>query len=152
VNATQDLLENARGQLRVLAEVAAADSNYFRTEQAAICVPRPHLCAHIDAIYVSFEAGIIGWSPASTRTAGTRYALFPASANALPAKSTAISFAVRRTRHPKFFDIWPHEVGNYDVAPRTEYSHCRLSGAKDNAALAVTGALDQYGNRFPILS
>ena len=58
VERTQDLIENTESPLRFLAEVAAADPGYFRTEQSNDLLYRALTsAAHIDAVYVSFEDG-----------------------------------------------------------------------------------------------
>src|ERR1700704_5688594 len=58
VERTQELIESTESPLRLLAEVAAADPNYFRTEQSRDLLYRILTsAAHIDAVYVSFEDG-----------------------------------------------------------------------------------------------
>ena len=58
VERTQDLIESTESPLRFLAEVAAADPGYFRTEQSRDLLYRALTsAAHIDAVYVSFEDG-----------------------------------------------------------------------------------------------
>jgi ABC-type nitrate/sulfonate/bicarbonate transport system substrate-binding protein len=58
VERTQDLIDNTESPLRFLAELAAADPGYFRTEQSRDLLYRALTsAAHIDAAYVSFEDG-----------------------------------------------------------------------------------------------
>ena len=58
IERTQDLIEGTESPLRLLAEVAAADPGYFRTEQSRDLLYRALTsAAHIDAAYVSFEDG-----------------------------------------------------------------------------------------------
>jgi ABC-type nitrate/sulfonate/bicarbonate transport system substrate-binding protein len=58
VERTQDLIENAESPLRFLADLAAADPGYYRTEQSNDLLYRALTSgAYIDAAYVSFEDG-----------------------------------------------------------------------------------------------
>jgi hypothetical protein len=58
VERTQDLIENTESPLRFLADLAAADPGYFRTEQSNDLLYRALTSgAYIDAAYVSFEDG-----------------------------------------------------------------------------------------------
>ena len=58
VERTQNLIDSTETPLRFLAEVAAADPGYFRTEQSNDVLYRALTsAAHIDAVYVSFEDG-----------------------------------------------------------------------------------------------
>ncbi len=60
---------------------------------------------------------------------------------------------MRRTRHRKFFDIWPHEVGNYDVATETDIRTLPgYQAAKITRTLAVTEPSINPDTGFPILS
>jgi len=154
VERTQDLIENTESPLRFLAEVAAADPNYFRTEQSRDLLYRALTsAAHIDAIYVSFEDGyhrVVTRIDEDRRHADTR---IPASANWHSSYIDAISYALRRTRHRKFFDIWPHEVGNYDVATETDIRTLPgYQAAKITRTLAVTEPSINPDTGFPILS
>ena len=58
VERTENLIDSTESPLRFLAEVAAADPGYFRTEQSRDLLYRALTSAtHIDAVYVSFEDG-----------------------------------------------------------------------------------------------
>ena len=124
VERTQDLIENTESPLRFLAEVATADPGYFRTEQSHDLLYRALTsAAHIDAAYVSFEDGyhrVVTRIDEDRRRADPR---IPAAANWHASYIDAITFALSRVRHRKFFDIWPHQVGNYDVRHRHRHSH-----------------------------
>src|SRR5712672_2747395 len=117
VERTQDLIENTESPLRFLAEVAGADPSYFRTEQSRDLLYRALTsAAHIDAIYTSFEDGyhrVVTRIDEDRRRADPR---IPAAANWHASYIDAITFAFSRVRHRKFFDIWPNQVGEYNVA------------------------------------
>jgi class 3 adenylate cyclase/ABC-type nitrate/sulfonate/bicarbonate transport system substrate-binding protein len=154
VERTQDLIESTESPLRFIAEVAAADPGYFRTEPSRDLLYRALTsAAHIDAVYVSFEDGyhrVVTRIDEDRRRSDPR---IPAAANWHASYIDAITFALSRVRHRKFFDIWPHQVGNYDVATDTDI---RLlpgyQSAKITRTLAVTEPLINPDTGFPILS
>ncbi|HXL12809.1 MAG TPA: ABC transporter substrate-binding protein [Bradyrhizobium sp.] len=154
VERTQDLIENTESPLRFLAEVASADPGYFRTEQSRDLLYRALTsAAHIDAAYVSFEDGyhrVVTRIDEDRRRADSR---IPATANWHSSYIDAITHALLRVRHRKFFDIWPHEVGNYDVATATDIRILPgYQAAKTTRTLAVTEPSINPDTGFPIIS
>src|SRR6195952_2356783 len=154
VDRTQDLVENTESPLRFLAEVATADPAYFRTEQSRDLLYRALTSAvYIDAIYVSFEDGyhrVVTRIDEDRRQADPRIS---ASANWHSSYIDGINYGLRRTRHRAFFDIWPHQVGGYDIA--TEADIRGLPGyqaAKTTRTLAVTEPSINPDTGFPIIS
>ncbi len=154
VERTQELIESTESPLRFLAEVAAADPGHFRIEQSNDLLHRALTsAAHIDAIYVSFEDGyhrVVTRIDEDRRHADPH---IPAAANWHASYIDAITFALSRTRHRKFFDIWPHLVGEYNVA--TDLDVRILPGyqaAKITRTLAVTEPSINPDTGFPILS
>jgi class 3 adenylate cyclase len=109
--------------------------------------------AHIDAVYVSFEDGyhrVVTRIDEDRRRADPA---IPASANWHSSYVDAITYALLRVRHRKFFDKWPHQVGQYDVA--TEIDIRSLPGyqaAKMTRTLAVTEPSINPDTGFPIIS
>jgi|GEM_PF-249302 len=154
VERTQDLIENTESPLRFLAELASADPGYFRTEQSRDLLYRALTsAAHIDAAYVSFEDGyhrVVTRIDEDRRRADPR---IPATANWHSSYIDAITYALLRVRHRKFFDIWPHEVGNYDVATDTDIRILPgYQAAKTTRTLAVTEPSINPDTGFPIIS
>jgi class 3 adenylate cyclase/ABC-type nitrate/sulfonate/bicarbonate transport system substrate-binding protein len=154
VERTQDLIESTESPLRFIAEVAAADPGYFRTEQSRNLLYRALTsAAQIDAVYVSFEDGyhrVVTRIDEDRRRSDPR---IPATANWHASYIDAITFALARTRHRKFFDVWPHQVGEYDTA--TDLDIRTLPGyqaAKITSTLAVTEPTINPDTGFPILS
>jgi class 3 adenylate cyclase/ABC-type nitrate/sulfonate/bicarbonate transport system substrate-binding protein len=154
VERTENLIESTETPLRFLAEVAAADPGYFRTEQSNDLLYRALTsAAHIDAVYVSFEDGyhrVVTRIDEDRRRGDPRIA---AAANWHASYIDAITFALSRVRHRKFFDIWPHLLGGYDVATDTDIR--TLPGyqtAKLTRTLAVTEPAINPDTGFPILS
>ena len=153
VERTQQLIESTESPLRFLAEVAAADPTYFRTEQSRDVLYRALTsAAHIDAVYVSFEDGyhrVVTRIDEDRRRGDPR---IPAAANWHSSYIDAITYGLSRVRHRRFFDIWPHQVGEYDVG--TDMDIRTLPGyqtAKTTRTLAVTAPSINPDTGFPIL-
>jgi class 3 adenylate cyclase len=154
VDRTQELIEGTESPLRFLAEVAAADPGYFRTEKSRDLLYRALTsAAHIDAVYVSFEDGyhrVVTRIDEDRRRSDPR---IPATANWHSSSIDAITFALSRVRHRKFFDIWPHEVGGYDAGTETDIRILPgYQAAKITGTLAVTEPSINPDTGFPILS
>ena len=63
----------------------------------------------------------------------------PATANWHSSYIDAITYALLRVRHRTFFDIWPNQVGKYDVATDTDIRTLPgYQSAKTTHTLAVT--------------
>jgi len=154
VERTENLIDITETPLRFLAEVAAADPGYFRTEQSNDLLYRALTSAsHIDAVYVSFEDGyhrVVTRIDEDRRRSDPR---IPGAANWHASYIDAITFALSRVRHRKFFDVWPHLIGGHDVA--TDLDIRTLPGyqvAKTTRTLAVTEPAINPDTGFPILS
>jgi hypothetical protein len=117
VERTENLIDSTETPLRFLAEVAAADLEYFRTDRSNDLLYRALTsAAHIDAVYVSFDDGyhrVVTRIDEDRRRSDPR---IPGAANWHASYIDAIIFALSRVRHRKFFDIWPHLIGGHDVA------------------------------------
>ena len=154
VERTQDLIENTESPLRFLAELAAADPGYFRTEQSRDLLYRALTsAAHIDAVYVSFEDGyhrVVTRIDEDRRRADPR---IPRPPTGTPATSMRSPIALSRVRHRTFFDIWPNQVGKYDVATDTDMRTLPgYQSAKTTRTLAVTEPSINPDTGFPIIS
>jgi class 3 adenylate cyclase/ABC-type nitrate/sulfonate/bicarbonate transport system substrate-binding protein len=153
VERTENLIDDTESPLRFLAEVAANDPGYFRTEQSRDLLYRALISAtHIDAVYVSFEDG---YHRVVTRIDEDRRRSDPAiptAANWHSSYIDAITYALRRIRHRTFFDIWPHEVGTYNVTTETDIRTLPgYQAAKTTRTLAVTEPSINPDTGFPIL-
>jgi class 3 adenylate cyclase/ABC-type nitrate/sulfonate/bicarbonate transport system substrate-binding protein len=154
VERTENLIDSTESSLRFLAEVATADPGYFRSEQSNDLLYRALTsAAHIDAVYVSFEDGyhrVVTRIDEDRRRSDPR---IPAAANWHASYVDAITFGLSRVRHRKFFDVWPHLLGEYDVA--TDIDIRTLPGyqtAKTTRTLAVTEPAINPDTGFPVLS
>lgn len=154
VERTENLIDSTETPLRFLADVAAADPGYFRTEQSNDLLYRALTSAsHIDAVYVSFEDGyhrVVTRIDEDRRRSDPR---IPGAANWHASYIDAITFALSRVRHRKFFDVWPHLVGAYDVATDTDIRTLPgYQAARTTRTLAVTEPSINPDTGFPILS
>jgi class 3 adenylate cyclase/ABC-type nitrate/sulfonate/bicarbonate transport system substrate-binding protein len=154
VERAENLIDSTETPLRFLAEVAAADPGYFRTEQSNdLLYSTLTSASHIDAVYVSFEDGyhrVVTRIDEDRRRSDPR---IPGAANWHASYIDAITFALSRVRHRKFFDVWPHLVGGYNVA--TDIDIRTLPGyqaAKTTRTLVVTEPAINPDTGFPILS
>ncbi|WP_244608175.1 ABC transporter substrate-binding protein [Bradyrhizobium algeriense] len=155
VERTQDLIETTESPLRFLVELAAADPGYFRTEQSRDLLYRALTsAAHIDAVYVSFEDG---YHRVVTRVDEDRRRadpLIPPTANWHSSYIDAITYSLLRVRHRTFFDVWPNQVGKYDVATETDMRRA-LPGyqlAKTTRTLVVTEPSINPDTGFPVIA
>ena len=153
VERTHDLIESTESLLRFIAEVATADPQYFRTDQSNDLLYRALTsAAHIDAVYASFEDG---YHRVVTRIDEDRRRSdpgIPSAANWHASYIDAITSALPRIRHRKFFDVWPHLVGQYDVP--TDLDVRKLPGYQEaqlTRSLAVTAPSINPDTGFPIL-
>jgi class 3 adenylate cyclase len=154
VERTQELIDSTESPLRLLAEVATGDPGYFRTEQSRDLLYRALTsAAHIDAAYVSFEDGyhrVVTRIDEDRRLADPR---IPAAANWHSSYIDAITFGLRRTRHRAFFDIWPHQVGEFNAGTDTDIRILPgYQAAKTTRTLAVTEPSINPDTGFPIIS
>jgi class 3 adenylate cyclase/ABC-type nitrate/sulfonate/bicarbonate transport system substrate-binding protein len=154
VERTQDLIETTESPLRFLVELAAADPGYFRTEQSRDLLYRALTsAAHIDAAYVSFEDGyhrVVTRIDEDRRRADPK---IPAIANWHSSYIDASTHSLLRVRHRTFFDVWPNEVGKYDVATETDMR--ALPGyqlAKTTRSPVVTEPSINPDTGFPVIA
>ena len=154
VERTQDLIDNTESSLRFIAELAATDPGYFRTEQSRDLLYRALTsAAHIDGVSVSFEDGyhrVVTRIDEDRRRGDPR---IPATANWHSSSIDAIAYSLLRVRHRTFFDIWPTEVGKYDVANDTDFRTLPgYQSAKTTHTLAVTEPTINPDTGSPIIS
>lgn len=154
VERTQDLIDQTESALRFVGELAATDPGYFRTEQSRDLLYRALTsAAHIDAVYVSFEDG---YHRVVTRIDEDRRRVdpgIPATANWYSSSIDAIGYALLRVRHRRFFDIWPREVGEFDVATDADArTWPGYQSAKMTRTLVVTEPSINPATGFPVIS
>lgn len=148
------MIQDVSGTLSLLAEMAAADPDFFRTERSREVLFRALTSAQeIDAAFVSFEDG---YHRVVTRIDDDRRRSdpkIPASANWHSSYIDDFSFGKNRSRHRIFFDTWDHTVGEYAVASTTDYRF--ISGypaAKQSRTLVVAEPEINADTGYPIIN
>jgi hypothetical protein len=154
VERIQDLVDHTESPLRFVAQLAATDPGYFRTEQSRDLLYRALTsAAHIDAVYVSLEDGyhrVVTRIDEDRRRADHQ---IPSAANLYSSYIDAIAHARLRVRHRTFFDIWPHEVGKFDVATGADVlTWPGYQSAKTARTLIVTEPSIDPSTGFPVIS
>ncbi|HTP84886.1 MAG TPA: ABC transporter substrate-binding protein [Alphaproteobacteria bacterium] len=148
------MIRGVAGTLGMLAEMAAGNPAFFRTEESRNVLYRALTSAtEIDGAYVSFEDG---YYRVVTRIDDDRRRSDP---NIPPAANWHSSFidgfsqVQNRRRHRTFFDTWEHVVGEYDVATRLDMrSVPGYWAARESRALVVTEPTINPDTGYPILS
>jgi adenylate cyclase len=150
----EGMIRGVAGPLRVLAEVTAADPEFFRTEKSGHVLFRVLTSAEeIDAAFVSFENG---YHRAVTRIDDDRRRSdpkIPPTANWHMNFIDDFSAGENRSRHRTFFDTWGHVVGEYAVATTVDYR--TISGypaVKASGALVVADPEINSDTGYPIIN
>ncbi len=150
----EGMIQNVARTIRLLADVVAADPNFFHNDESRDVLFRVLTSAEeIDAAFVSFEDG---YHRAVTRIDDDRRrsdAKIPLSANWHMNYIDDYSAGENRSRHRTFYDTWGHAVGEYAVATKVDYR--AISGypaAKASGALVVVDPEINADTGFPIVS
>jgi adenylate cyclase len=116
------MIHGVVGTLRVLAEVTAANPDFFRTERSGDVLFRVLTSGdEIDAAFVSFEDG---YHRAVTRIDDSRRRSDPKIPTTAKWHMNFIddfSAGANRSRHRTFFDTWGHIVREYAVPTTVDY-------------------------------
>jgi class 3 adenylate cyclase len=149
-----NLLEPVAGTLRIIAQVAASDPGYFRTEQSRDLLFQALTSAdQIDAIYTSFEDGyhrVVTRMDANRRRSDRR---IPEAVNWHSSYIDAFSGAPIRQRHRTFFDVWPNPILQYDDATDVDIRKLpHYTAAKRTRTFVVADPSVNPDTRFPVIS
>ena len=142
------MIHGVAGTLRVLAEVTAANPDFFRTEGSGDVLFRVLTSAEeIDAAFVSFENG---YHRAVTRIDDNRRRSdpkIPLTANWHMKFIDDFSAGANRSRHRTFFDTWGHIVGEYAVPTKVDYRAISgIPGGEGIAGVGRRGPRNQLGH------
>ena len=144
--------------LRMLAEVAASNPGYFRTEESRNLLYRALISAdQIDAVYTSFEDGyhrVVTRIDADRRRSDFR---IPANANwhasYIDPYTDDVQPGARRWRHRSFFETWPAVILEYDSPFTADIrTLANYLAAKRNRALDIADPAINPDTGYPILS
>jgi class 3 adenylate cyclase/ABC-type nitrate/sulfonate/bicarbonate transport system substrate-binding protein len=148
------MFERVAGSLRLLADIAAANPDLFRTEPSREFLHQVVASApEIDGAYVSFEDGyhrVVTRIDDDRRRSDSR---IPANANWHSSYIDDFSAGDKRARHRTFFDTWGHVVGGYDTLSKLDIR--TLAGyamAKESGAVVVTEPTVNPDTGYPIIS
>jgi hypothetical protein len=154
-------IENVEGMiggvaatLRLLAQVTAANPDFFRTERSNDVLFRALTTAdEIDADFVSFEDG---YHRAVTRIDDDRRRSdprIPRTANWHSNFIDDFSLGERRSRHRTFYDTWGNVIGEYAVPTTTDYrTTSGYPAAKQARNLAVAEPQVNVDTGYPIIN
>ena len=145
------MIQSVAGTLRILAEMASADTGFFRTEKSRDVLYQALTSApEIDAVYVSFEDG---YHRVVTRIDDDRRRSdpkIPTTANWHSSFVDDFSLGENRQRHRTFFE---HLVAEYSVPSTLDIRTLPgYTAAKESRALVVTEPAINPDTGYPILS
>jgi class 3 adenylate cyclase len=154
IDVATNLLEPVAGTLRIIAEVAASNPAYFRTEQNRDLLYQALTSAdQIDAIYTSFEDGyhrVVTRMDANRRQSDRR---IPETANWHSSYIDAFSEVPVRVRHRTFFDVWPNPILQYDDPTDVDIRKLpHYQAAKRARSFAIADASVNPDTRSPVIS
>jgi adenylate cyclase len=150
----ENMIRGVAGTLRLLAELVAADPDFFRTDRSREVLFRVLTSAEeIDAAFVSFEDG---YHRAVTRIDDDRRRSdpnIPLNANWHMNFIDDYGAGPDRSRHRTFFDTWGHVVGEFAIPTTVDYR--AISGypaAKASGVLAVADPEINSDTGYPIIN
>lgn len=154
IESIEKLMRSVGGVLGLLAESAAAQPSYFRTEESRDALYRVLTASNeIDAAYVSFEDG---YHRVVTRVDDDRKRSdrqIPASANWHSSYIDVFSTGLARNRHRTFYDVWPNVVGRYTTPTALDLRALPgYAAARESRALYVTAPSINPDTGYPIIS
>jgi adenylate cyclase len=154
VENVENMIGGVAATLRLLAEVTAADPDFFRTERSNDVLFRAlTTAAEIDAAFVSFEDG---YHRAVTRIDNDRRRSdmrIPRTANWHSNFIDDFSLGEKRSRHRTFYDTWEHVVGQYTVPTTTDYrTTSAYPETKRTGTLAVSDPQINVDTGYPIIN
>src|SRR5258708_7076720 len=154
ISIVANLLDPVISTLRLTAEVAATNPDYFRTEESRNFLYQALISAEqIDAIYTSFEDGyhrVVTRVDADRRRSDPQ---IPPAANWHSSYIDAFSAEKPRLRHRTFFATWPTAIAQYDHPTAIDIRtlpHYRA--AKATGALAIADPSINPDTGYPVMS
>jgi class 3 adenylate cyclase len=154
VESTQEFINPIVGTLRLLAGMAAADPDLFRTKASRELLYRALTSSEqIDAVYASFEDGyhrVVTRIDDDRRRSDPR---IPAAASWHSSYIDAFSASENRRRHRTFFDAWPRVIGKYSVGTKfDERALPEYQAVKKTGTLAFAGPRINPDTGYPVIS
>ena len=154
ITKTANFLEPVVATLRLVAEMASAKPDFFRTEESRNTLYEALISApQIDAVFTSFDDGyhrVVTRMDEDRRRTDPR---IPARTNWHSSYIDAYASGVQRQRHRTFFETWPEPIGGYsenttlDVPATPQYR-----GARENQGLAITDPIVNPDTGYPVIA
>ncbi|MGQ0581397.1 MAG: adenylate/guanylate cyclase domain-containing protein [Reyranella sp.] len=149
-----NLLDPVAATLRLVASVATARPEFFRSEDSRNVLYAALISApQIDAVYTSFDDGyhrVVTRMDEDRRRSDPR---IPSRANWHSSYIDDHTAGAQRARHRRFFEKWPEPIGGYteesqfDVQVLPHYRAARLS-----AGLAISDPVINPDTGYPVIS
>ncbi len=149
-----DFFEPVAATIRLVAEVATAHPEFFRTEESRDTLYAALISApQIDALYTSFEDGyhrVVTRMDEDRRRSDSR---IPARANWHSSYIDAYAAGAGRARHRTFFEKWPDVIGGY-AEPSTFKVRAlpHYNAAHEHSGFAITEPIINPDTGYPIIS
>jgi class 3 adenylate cyclase len=149
-----DFFEPVAATIRLVAEVATAHPEFFRTEESRDTLYAALISApQIDALYTSFEDGyhrVVTRMDEDRRRSDSR---IPARANWHSSYIDAYAAGAERARHRTFFEKWPDVIGGY-AEPSTFKVRAlpHYNAAHERSGFAITEPIINPDTGYPIIS
>jgi class 3 adenylate cyclase/ABC-type nitrate/sulfonate/bicarbonate transport system substrate-binding protein len=154
IDSIENLMRSVGGVLGLLAESAAAQPSFFRTEASRDALYRVLTSStQIDAAYVSFEDG---YHRVVTRIDEDRKrsdSQIPVGANWHSSYVDPFSAGADRNRHRTFYDTWPNTIARYSTPTALDVRTLPgYAAARESRALYVTTPSINPDTGYPIIS
>jgi class 3 adenylate cyclase len=154
ISIVANLLDPVISTLRLTAEVASTNPDYFRTEESRNFLYQALISAEqIDAIYTSFEDGyhrVVTRVDVDRRRSDPQ---IPPAANWHSSYVDAYSAERPRQRHRTFFATWPNPIAQYDTPTAIDIRILpHYMTAKATGALAIADPSINPDTGYPVMS
>jgi adenylate cyclase len=154
IGMASNLLEPVAATIRLVAEVASARPEFFRTEESRNTLYEALISApQIDAVYTSFDDGyhrVVTRMDEDRRRSDPR---IPARANWHSSYIDDYASGAQRARHRKFFEKWPEPIGGYTEPSKADLpAMAQYQGARKNVGLAITDPIINPDTGYPVIS
>jgi adenylate cyclase len=149
-----NFFEPVAATIRLVAEVATARPEFFRTEESRNTLYQALISApQIDAVYTSFDDGyhrVVTRMDEDRRRTDPR---IPPRANWHSSYIDRIASGVHRMRHRTFFEEWPEPIGDYSEDTKLDVQALpHYQGARRRMALAISEPTINPDTGYPVIS
>jgi adenylate cyclase len=154
IDMASNLLDPVAATIRLVAGVATARPEFFRTEESRNILYEALISApQIDAVYTSFDDGyhrVVTRMDEDRRRSDPR---IPPRANWHSSYIDDYASGAQRARHRIFFEKWPETIGGYSEETKFDVQalpHYRA--ARQSIGLAITDPIINPDTGYPVIS